>query len=49
MSEQPSTPQQPDDEDGSAPRDVSRAGGGRTEGETTVDDALGQGDDEPRG
>jgi hypothetical protein len=46
MTEQPTTPQQPDDESGS-PRDVSRAGGGRTEGETSVDDALGQGDDAP--
>jgi hypothetical protein len=47
MTEQPTTPQQPDD-DGSTPRDVSRAGGGRTQGETSVDDALGQGDDRPR-
>ena len=47
MSEQPTSPQQPDDEEGA--RDVSRAGGGRTEGETSVDDALGQGDDTPRG
>ena len=47
MSEQPTTPQQPDGQDDT--RDVSRAGGGRTEGETSVDDALGQGDDGPRG
>jgi hypothetical protein len=47
MTEQPTTPQQPDDT-GSTPRDVSRAGGGRTEGEISVDDALGQGDDAPR-
>jgi len=47
MTEQPTSPPQPDDEDGT--RDVSRAGGGRTEGETSVDDALGQGDDGPRG
>ena len=49
MTEQPTTPEQPDEENGSTPRDVSRAGGGRTEGETSVDDALGQGDDAPRG
>jgi hypothetical protein len=49
MTEQPTTPQQPDDENGSTARDVSRAGGGRTEGETSVDDALGQGDEGPRG
>ena len=48
MTEQPTSSQQPDDEN-STPRDVSRAGGGRTQGETSVDDALGQGDDEPRG
>jgi hypothetical protein len=47
MTEQPISSQQPDDES-STPRDVSRAGGGRTEGETSVDDALGQGDDAPR-
>jgi hypothetical protein len=47
MTEQPTTPQQPDDDTGSTP--VSRAGGGRTEGETSVDDALGQGDDAARG
>jgi hypothetical protein len=49
MTEQPTTPQQPDDGDDSTARDVSRAGGGRTEGETSVDDALGQGDVGPRG
>jgi hypothetical protein len=47
MTDQPTTPQQPDEENGSTPRDVSRAGGGRTEGETSVDDALGQGDAAP--
>ena len=46
MTEQPTTPQ-PDDESAPEPRDVSHAGGGRTEGETSVDDALGQGDATP--
>ena len=50
MTEQPTTPQRPDDEDtDTQARDVSRAGGGRTEGETSVDDALGQGDAGPQG
>jgi hypothetical protein len=48
MTEQPGTPRPSgDDEDtsrASEGRDPSRSGGGRTEGETTVDDALGQGD-----
>jgi hypothetical protein len=38
---QPTAPQPDDDADA---RDVAHAGGGRTEGETAVDDALGQGD-----
>jgi hypothetical protein len=47
MTEQPETPQPSDeDEDGSRAsvgKDPGRAGGGRTEGETAVDDAIGQG------
>ncbi len=47
MSEQPDTPVQAGGgEEGShasVSKDVDRPGGGRTEGETTVDDALGQG------
>jgi hypothetical protein len=47
MTEQQPAPQQPDDDAGAGTptgRDVAHAGGGRTEGETAVDDALGQGD-----
>lgn len=47
MTEQPTTPPQPDTgEDFSAggPRDVAHAEGGRTRGETDVDDALGAGE-----
>jgi len=48
MTEQPGTPRpSSDDEDASqasAGKDPARPGGGRTEGETAVDDALGQGD-----
>jgi hypothetical protein len=51
MTEQPDTPQQGgEDEQGShasVGKDPGRPGGGRTEGETAVDDALGQGDDTP--
>jgi hypothetical protein len=47
MTEQPDTPPQTGDpEDRTDPggaRDVRRSGGGRTEGETAVDDAIGQG------
>jgi hypothetical protein len=47
MTEQPDAPRQPgDDEDtsqASVGKDPGRPGGGRTEGETAVDDALGQG------
>ncbi|SNR24069.1 hypothetical protein [Blastococcus mobilis] len=47
MTEQPDTPlQSGDEEDGShasVGKDVGRPGGGRTEGETAVDDAMGQG------
>ena len=48
MTEQPDTPLQPgeDDEEGShasVGNDVAQPGGGRTAGETTVDDAMGQG------
>lgn len=46
MTEGPNTPQ-PEERDDSATngaRDVTHAGGGRTEGETAVDDALGMGD-----
>jgi hypothetical protein len=47
MTEQPEAPRQPgDDEDTShagVGKDPGRSGGGRTEGETAVDDALGQG------
>ena len=47
MTEQPNTPlASGDEEDGShasVGKDVGQAGGGRTEGETAVDDALGQG------
>jgi hypothetical protein len=48
MTEQPDTPlPSGDDEEASradAGRDPARPGGGRTQGETSVDDALGQGD-----
>ncbi|MFD2091128.1 hypothetical protein [Blastococcus deserti] len=47
MTEQSGTPVPAGDaEDGShasVGKDVERPGGGRTEGETTVDDAMGQG------
>jgi len=47
MTEQPDPPIQPDDgEDGSQAsvgKDPGQSGGGRTEGETAVDDAIGQG------
>jgi len=44
--QQPTSPE-PEDDAGAQTatgRDVAHAGGGRTEGETAVDDALGQGD-----
>jgi hypothetical protein len=47
MTEQPETPRRPDDEDGShasVGKEPGQTGGGRTEGETGVDDALGQGE-----
>jgi hypothetical protein len=47
MTEQPTTPPQPGEgEDSTAgePRDVAHAEGGRTRGETDVDDALGRGE-----
>lgn len=34
-------PQRSDERDAQGSRDVAHAGGGRTEGETSVDDALG--------
>jgi hypothetical protein len=47
MTEKPETSPRPgDDEDDSQAgtgKDPGRAGGGRTEGETAVDDAMGQG------
>ena len=46
MTEQPDTPLQPDDDEGShasVGKDAAQPGGGRTAGETTVDDAMGQG------
>ncbi len=46
MTEQENTQQRPDDENGShasVGKDAGRPGGGRTERETTVDDAMGQG------
>ena len=47
MTEQSSTQQQPDDDEDTSRagggHDPARPGGGRTVGETTVDDALGQG------
>ena len=47
MTEQPDAAPQPGDvEDGShasVGKDVARPGGGRTEGETSVDEAMGQG------
>jgi hypothetical protein len=50
MSEQPGNPTGPADEDegshASVGGQVDGAGGGRTEGETSVDEALGTGDDE---
>jgi hypothetical protein len=45
MTEQQNTSGRPSDEEGSRAsvgNDVERPGGGRTEGETSVDDALGQ-------
>jgi hypothetical protein len=47
MSEQPADPARPDEEASAASgiRDVARAGGGRTEGETSVDEAEGSADD----
>jgi hypothetical protein len=45
MTETPDTPLQSDDADGSQAsvgKDPGRPGGGRTEAETTVDDAIGQ-------
>jgi hypothetical protein len=44
MTEQQNTPRPADDEGSNASvgKDADRAGGGRTEGETAVDDALGQ-------
>jgi hypothetical protein len=44
MTEQQNTPRPADDEGSHASvgKDADRAGGGRTEGETAVDDALGQ-------
>jgi hypothetical protein len=46
MTEQPTTPPQPDqgEESSAGARDVAHAGGGRTQGETDVDDALGTGE-----
>jgi hypothetical protein len=51
MTEQQPAPQEPDDDVGAQTatgRDVAHAGGGRTEGETAVDDALGQADEPHR-
>jgi hypothetical protein len=51
MTQPPNGPSQPlDDDEGSHASvggDVDQAGGGRTEGETTVDEAMGTGDDVP--
>ena len=47
MSEHPTNVPRPDDEDGShasVGKEPGQTGGGRTEGETAVDDALGQGE-----
>jgi hypothetical protein len=52
MSEQPNQPDRPEDEGaragagGDRGRPVERSGGGVTEGETTVDEAIG-GEDDP--
>ena len=47
MTEQPDAAPEPGDVEGgshaSVGKDVARPGGGRTESETTVDEALGQG------
>jgi hypothetical protein len=51
VTEQPQQPEPGRDDDGSHASvgdDVARPGGGRTEGETGVDDALGQGDEPAR-
>lgn len=49
MTEQPTEPREPADEapasHASTGRDVDEPGGGRTEGETSVDEAMGAGDD----
>ena len=48
MTEQPTTPDRPGDEEGShasVGKDVAQAGGGRTDREAAVDEAMGQGDD----
>ena len=47
MTEAPKTPPEPEerqDSGASGERDVAHAEGGRTKGETAVDDALGMGD-----
>jgi len=49
MTEGPNTPPQPEEREdpaASSGRDVAHAEGGRTKGETAVDDALGMGDGE---
>ena len=48
MTEQPNPPSQPGDDEGShasVGKDVAQPGGGRTEREAAVDEAMGQGDD----
>jgi hypothetical protein len=48
MTEGPNTPVEREERDssgGTGERDVAHAEGGRTTGETAVDDALGMGDD----
>ena len=51
MTEQPPTPDRSDDRardrEARGGRDPARPGGGRTDGETAVDDALGSGPDRP--
>ena len=44
----PVEPEEPEGAGGSGERDVAHAEGGRTTGETAVDDALGMGDDPRR-
>ena len=50
MTEQTNATPEPQDDQGShasVGKDVERPGGGRTDGETSVDEAMGRGPDDP--